>query len=160
MTAKIVEASIAHARVISVLHGACFEETWSEKSISEVLSMAGTTGLLIGADLETPQGFILFRVASDEAEIISIGVIPAARKNGLAKMLLRASIRGAVIRDAVKMFFEVAVDNVAARAFYETAGFEVIGKRSGYYDRPSKRVDAIIYSLNISKSKNLGLTDQ
>ena len=150
MTAKIVEASIVHAGVISVLHGACFEEIWNEKSISEVLNMAGMTGLLIGDSVEAPQGFILFRTAADEAEIISIGVIPAVRKNGLAKMLLRASIKGAARMGAAKISFEVAVDNIAARAFYKMAGFKIIGKRPGYYNRSSEKLDAIIYSLDIS----------
>jgi ribosomal-protein-alanine N-acetyltransferase len=154
MTANIIEASIIHARVISILHGACFEEGWNEKSISEVLNMAGTTGFIVGADAETPQGFILFRVAAGEAEIISIGVIPAARKNGLAKILLRASIEGAAMRDAAKMFLEVATNNTAARALYETAKFKIIGKRPGYYDRASEKLDAIIYSLNILDKKN------
>ena len=160
MTAKIVDVSIVHTRVISFLHGACFEETWNEKSISEILNMAGTTGFLVGADVETPQGFILFRVAADEAEIISIGVIPAVRKNGLAKMLLRASIKDAARKGAAKFFFEVAVDNIAARAFYKTAGFEIIGKRPRYYNRSSGRLDAIIYSLDISDKYNSALTDQ
>jgi len=154
MTARIIEVSIVHARVISVLHGACFEEAWNEKSICEVLNMAGTTGFIAGADVETPQGFILFRVAADEAEIISIGVIPAARKNGLAKILLRASIKGAAMRGAAKMFLEVATDNTAARALYETARFRIIGKRPGYYDRASGKLDAIVYSLNILDKKN------
>jgi len=149
MTAKIVEAGIVHAPVISLLHGACFKETWNEKSISEILNMAGTTGLLIGADVETPQGFILFRVAAHEAEIISIGVIPTARKKGLAQLLLQASIDAAGKRDAVKMFLEVAADNTAARTFYEKAGFEITGKRPGYYGRASGRLDAIIYAVNI-----------
>jgi ribosomal-protein-alanine N-acetyltransferase len=150
MTVKIVEASIVHAGVISVLHRACFEETWNEKSISKILNMAGTTGLLISADVETPQGFILFRVAADEAEIISIGVIPAACKNGLAGILLQASIEAAGKRDATKMFLEVAADNTAARTFYEKAGFKIAGKRPGYYVRASGKLHAIIYSLNIT----------
>ena len=150
MTAKVVEASIVHAGVISVLHGACFEEAWNEKSISEVLNMAGTTGLLVGAEMEKPLGFILFRVAADEAEVLSIGVIPAARKNGLASILLQASIKVAAKRGVAKMFFEVAADNTAARAFYESVGFEIIGKRPGYYNRSSEKLDAIIYSLDIS----------
>ena len=150
MTAKITEASIVHVGVISVLHGACFEEVWNEKSISEVLNMAGTTGLLVGAEMETPQGFILFRVAADEAEVLSIGVIPAARKNGLASILLQASIKVAAKRGVAKMFFEVAVDNSAARALYESVGFKIIGKRPGYYNRSSEKLDAIIYNLHIS----------
>ena len=51
--------------------------------------------------------------------------------------------------DVVKIFFEVAEDNKTAMAFYETFGFQIIGKRLGYYKRSSKKLDAIVYSLNI-----------
>ena len=149
MTSEIVEASIVHGGIISVLHGACFEETWNEKAITEILNMPGIIGLLVGIKEEIPQGFILMRVAADEAEIISIGVIPAARKKGLASILLLESIKRAAMSDVVKIIFEVAEDNKAAIAFYETFGFQVIGKRPGYYKRSSKKLDAIVYSLNI-----------
>ena len=149
MTVKIVEASIIHAGIISVLHGACFEEIWNEKTISEMLNMPGILGFLIGTEDKIPQGFIMIRVAADEAEIISIGVIPAARKKGLASLLLLKSLKSAAISNVAKIFFEVAEDNKAAIAFYETFGSQIIGKRSGYYKRPSKKVDAIVYSLNL-----------
>ena len=83
---KDIEASIVHGGIISVLHGACFERDWNEKAITEILNMSGMIGLLVGIEEGTPQGFILMRVAADEAEIISIGVIPAARKKGLASI--------------------------------------------------------------------------
>jgi ribosomal-protein-alanine N-acetyltransferase len=150
MTAKIIEASICHAEVIAVLHKACFREIWNERSIAEILKMAGAIGLLIGANKKRPQGFILLRVAADEAEIISIGVVPEARKKGLASTLLLESIKRAVMSNAIKMLFEVAEDNNAARAFYEKFGFQIIGRRPGYYRRSSKNLDALIYSLNIS----------
>jgi [ribosomal protein S18]-alanine N-acetyltransferase len=149
MTLKIVEASIVHAGIISVLHGACFEEIWNEKSISEMLNMPGMIGFLIETEEKIPQGFIMMRVAADEAEIISIGVIPAARKKGLASILLLKSIKRAAISNVAKIFFEVAEDNKAAIAFYKTFGSQIIGKRLGYYKRSSKKIDAIIYSLNI-----------
>ena len=150
MTAKIIEASICHAEVIAVLHKACFREIWNERSIAEILKMAGAIGLLIGANKRGPQGFILLRVAAEEAEIISIGVAPEARKNGLASILLLESIKRAVMSNAIKMLFEVAEDNNAARAFYEKFGFQIIGRRPGYYRRSLKKQDALIYSLNIS----------
>jgi len=111
--------------------------------------MPGMIGLLVGIEEGTPQGFIFMRVAADEAEIISIGVIPAARKKGLASILLLESIKRAAMSDVVKIFFEVAEDNKTAMAFYETFGFQIIGKRLGYYKRSSKKLDAIVYSLNI-----------
>jgi ribosomal-protein-alanine N-acetyltransferase len=150
MMENIVEVSKFHAGIISVMHEACFEETWNEKSVSKILNMAGTIGLITGAEKERPQAFILLRVAADEAEIISIGVIPTARKKGLASTLLLEAIKRAAIRNAKKMFFEVAHDNTGARALYEKFEFQIVGKRPKYYTRLLKKVDAVIYKLNIS----------
>jgi len=42
------------------------------------------------------------------------------------------------------MVLEVAVDNAAAIALYEAAGFTVKGRRRRYYRRTDGNVDAII----------------
>jgi ribosomal-protein-alanine N-acetyltransferase len=112
--------------------------------------MVGTVGFLISTEEDRPEGFILLRVTADEAEIISIGVVPAARKKGLASRLLKKSIESASLRNAKKLFIEVAEDNKIAIAFYKTFGFRSIGKRPRYYERSSKNLDAILFSLNIS----------
>lgn len=148
--ANIVKASMIHTEIISSLHSACFKEFWNEKSISEILNMAGVIGFIISTGNEKPEGFILLRAMADEAEIISIGVIPTARKKGLASALLKKSIESAAVRDATKIFIEVAENNKAAIAFYETFGFKIVGKRPGYYKRSIKKEDAIIYSFNIT----------
>ena len=151
MTVKVVEANLCHAGIIAVLHKDCFEETWNEESICEILKMAGAIGFLIWAKNTRPQGFILLRVAADEAEIISIGIVPEARQKGLAGILLQEAIKRVLVSNATKMLFEVAENNVAARAFYEKFGFQVVGRRSGYYRQSSKKLDAIIYSLKLSE---------
>ena len=48
-------------------------------------------------------------------------------------------MRGRAAR--VVVFLEVRVDNPAARALYDSEGFEQIGLRRGYYD--GGRVDAV-----------------
>ena len=90
------------------------------------------------------------RIAADEAEIISIGIVPESRQKGFASILLQKAIKLVVMSNVIKMLFEVAEDNIAARALYEKFGFQIVGRRSGYYRHSSKKLDAIIYSLNIS----------
>ena len=152
MTVKVVDANFYHAGVIAVLHRVCFEDAWNEESIGEILNMAGAIGLLVWAKKTRPQGFILLRVAADEAEIISIGVIPEARQKGLASILIKEAIKRVLMSNATKMLFEVAENNVAARAFYEKFGFKIVGRRSGYYRQSSKKnLDALVYSLKLSE---------
>lgn len=141
---------MAHAAVLSALHGECFEEAWDEKAMGDILAMPGTTGLIVGTDDETPEGFIVYRIAADEAEIITIGVLPDARRGGLAKILLTNALERGTNLGVRKMFLEVAEDNFPAKSFYEKSGFKQAGIRAGYYARPQGRIDALVYSFEIT----------
>ncbi|HET6876527.1 MAG TPA: ribosomal protein S18-alanine N-acetyltransferase [Jatrophihabitans sp.] len=87
-------------------------------------------------------GWAGVRVVADEAEILTVGVIPAARRRGVARRLLAELLAAARQRGAADAYLEVRVDNVAARALYADEGFAEIGVRRGYYDRG--RVDAVV----------------
>lgn len=81
-------------------------------------------------------------VLAPEAEILTVGVVPTARRQGIGRALLAALIDEAVRRGATEIFLEVRVDNIGARAMYERDGFVEVGIRRGYYD--AGRVDAVV----------------
>jgi ribosomal-protein-alanine N-acetyltransferase len=79
-----------------------------------------------------PAGFCAWRqTASDEAELLNLGVDPAARRRGVAAALLEA-LRGAARGE---IFLEVAEPNHAAIALYRKLGWIVVAIRKGYYAR-------------------------
>jgi ribosomal-protein-alanine N-acetyltransferase len=80
-------------------------------------------------------------IAADQAEILTVGVVPSAQRRGLARQMLAALSAEAVRRGARELFLEVRVDNTPAIALYESEGFTRIGRRRGYYD--NGRVDAL-----------------
>ena len=84
-------------------------------------------------------------VVSGAAEILTVGVVPAARRGGLGRALLHALLDEARRRGATEAFLEVRVDNAAAIALYEAEGFARLGVRRGYYD--AGRVDALTMRL-------------
>ena len=67
---------------LSRLHRSCFEEAWSRSDLAHLLAMPGGFGLiartyeggLVRFDAMRGVGFALCRVASDESELLSIGV--------------------------------------------------------------------------------------
>lgn len=126
------------AGLIETLQNACFpEDPWEAALIARLLALPGTFALVVdGADQE-PCGFALVRVAADEAEILAIGVLPAARRRGLGRILVDALAHAAGTRGADRVFLEVAEDNSAARALYLAEGFEAVGRRPAYYRRPT-----------------------
>ena len=93
-------------------------------------------------------------VAADTAEITTIGIVPPAQRQGLGRRLLDELTRLAAARGARELFLEVRVDNTAARAMYDAAGFAVVGRRRGYYDRG--RVDAVVMRRDIGNDSGPG----
>ena len=90
-------------------------------------------------------GFIVYRTVADEAEIITIGVNPEMRRNGIASAMI-GIIENDIKRQGVKkIFLEVAANNEAAQKLYENTGFKVVGTRPKYYDG----IDAILMSKEL-----------
>jgi ribosomal-protein-alanine N-acetyltransferase len=87
-------------------------------------------------------GWAGVRVVADSAEILTVGVIPTARRQGIAMRLLAMLLDEARRRGATEAFLEVRVDNSGAQRLYERARFARVGLRRGYYE--AGRVDAVI----------------
>ncbi len=80
-------------------------------------------------------------VIGETAEILTVGVVPGARRGGIARLMAAGLLAEAMRRGAVEAFLEVRVDNVPARALYTSEGFADVGVRRGYYD--AGRVDGV-----------------
>jgi ribosomal-protein-alanine N-acetyltransferase len=94
---------------------------------------------------EGPAGELLgwagLLVVADTAEIMTVGVVPSARRGGLGRAMLDTLLTEAARRGAREVFLEVRADNDPARALYRGAGFDEVGLRRGYY--AGGTVDAI-----------------
>jgi [ribosomal protein S18]-alanine N-acetyltransferase len=86
---------------------------------------------------------------SGAAEVLTVGVVPAARRTGVARALLADLLAEATRRDALEVFLEVRVDNAAALALYASEGFAEVGRRRGYYD--AGRVDAVVMRKELAR---------
>jgi ribosomal-protein-alanine N-acetyltransferase len=119
-------AGARDARRLAALHAASFHRGWSDGEFETLLIDRNIVAdrATVGSNLV---GFILSRVAADEAEILSVAVATARRGKGLARRLLDLNLR----RRAV--FLEVDEGNLPARKLYRRAGFREVGRREGYY---------------------------
>jgi ribosomal-protein-alanine N-acetyltransferase len=126
-----LEAAIAaDAAALAALHAAAFPpaEAWGPDAIALMLGLPGGFGIW-----SPGQGFVLARAAGGEAEILTLAVLPAARRQGVGAALLAAALAGAAVRGAAAMFLEVAAGNVAALGLYRRLGFAEVGRRRRYY---------------------------
>lgn len=141
---------------IAALHARCFpHEAWSRHSFEQLLASPGVCGWLLESsgerqdDNATPEGFILLRIAADEAEILTFCVAPEQRQAGLGSRLLATALPRVRLFGAHRVLLEVARDNAAALALYQRFGFAEVGRRPNYYTRKGERVDALLLAHDL-----------
>lgn len=127
---------------LAALHALCFTEAprpWSASEFHDLIAHPSTV-LACRAD-----GFALGRLAGPEAELLTLAVHPAARRQGTARALLATFEAKARRRGAVEAFLEVAEINTAALALYTGAGYTARGLRQGYFPHASgPPLDALV----------------
>lgn len=123
---------------MAALYAAAFPTSrgWAADEIAALMANPGF-------GVSTATGFALGRAVAGEAELITIAVSPSARRAGTGRALLAQFEAEARTRGAQTAFLDVAADNRAALALYQSAGWHETGRRKGYYARPDGAVDAL-----------------
>ncbi len=124
-------------------HAACFANArpWTKAEFAALLALSGA--ILI----TKPQGFALAQRVLEQAEILTIAVLPEARLGGIGRTMLR-ELEAALIQQNTRIIFlEVSTVNLAAQALYYASGYLETGRRSGYYSsKGSTAQDALVLS--------------
>ena len=129
---------------VAAIHGACFEDSWSGDMIRRVLGTAGAFGLVARPGGAAPiAAFALGRIVVDECELLSLGVAPLQRRQGLGAALLDAALARSAAMRVRRFFLEVGEFNSAARRLYESRGLRIVGRREDYYTLAGGAMDAL-----------------
>ena len=126
---------------LAALHQKVFKtpRAWSAKEFTDLLSSPGTHLI------EQQHGFALFRQAGPEVELLTVAVAPDMQRKGIGRHLLKTLLQEAGRLGAEEVILEVADNNAAARALYQTEGFVEAGYRKNYYETPiGQRISAIV----------------
>jgi ribosomal-protein-alanine N-acetyltransferase len=146
---KLTAATAADAPAMASAHAQAFDKPWDEADFEDLLQSTGVFGFVVRA--EDPAGVLICRTIAGEAEILTVGVAPWARRRGVGAALMTAAIGVARETGAQAMFLEVDVANDGAVGLYERLGFERAGLRRAYYDRgASGRADALVMRLDLT----------
>ena len=94
-------------------------------------------------------GYHFFRLIGDEMQILKIAVSPLWRSCKIASQILEKSIALALKKGALSAFLEVRPSNTSALLLYRKMGFQIIGKRPGYY--PETGEHALILMKNLKE---------
>jgi [ribosomal protein S18]-alanine N-acetyltransferase len=118
---------------------------WSHESYAALNEQAYL--VWVGEVSGTLAGFLVARVASDEAEILNFAVDPGHRRAGVATALFQQAVAEFRRHNATRIFAEVRESNKTAIAFYQVHGFVRTGLRPGYYQHSAEAAVLLISKL-------------
>ena len=79
-------------------------------------------------------GFYIGWLVHGELQVLTVAVLPKARRLGVASAILSRVLFDATSEGATSAFLELRASNDAARALYTRFGFAVTGERTNYYN--------------------------
>jgi len=107
-------------------------------------------------------GYGGFWCSAREAHISTIAVHPRLRRKGIGQLVLMAMIEKARTIGADHITLEVRASNTVAQSLYRKYGFQVVGRRKGYYSDDNE--DAVVmaaqdidrppYSIHLQELRN------
>jgi ribosomal-protein-alanine N-acetyltransferase len=148
--AAIEPATLRDVPELARIHGASFHRGWGEGEFETMLTARNTLVHRLRMGRKTI-GFAVSRMATDEAEILSIAVAASHRGRGLSRDLLLTHLGHLAGRGVRTVFLEVEENNQPARRLYERAGFAVTGRRERYYRQASgEQLNALLMRRDLS----------
>ncbi len=148
LTLAVAAAPATAGALLAALHEPAFDDPWDAAAMTSLLASPGVAALTAHEDA-TPIGFVMLRAIAGEAEILTLAVLPGARRRGVGAALMRQAVETAKAAGARRLFLEAAEDNAAALALYASLGFQAVGRRAGYYRRPGRSVAALILARDV-----------
>jgi len=140
--AAIREMTAGDIPSVMEIERSSFITPWTEGMFRSQLGFADHAINLVLVEDGAVAGYAAAWIAYDELHLLSIAVVPAARRRGVGSEILRALIERGSARGVVRAILEVREGNAAARAFYRRHGFVDIGTRRRYYSDTDE--DAIV----------------
>lgn len=132
------------AEGLSFIQNQCFEKKWSAQDFLSLLLLK-TTVCFVAKDGEKMVGYLLISFIFEEAEILSLAVLPAYQRKSLAANLLQTAGAFLKEKDVKRFFLEVREKNHPALNLYQKEGFIQKSCRPSYYqNQKGQSEDALV----------------
>ena len=125
------------AEAIAGIESEAFSMPWSVNAFTDAIKSKNYIYLTAFNDNEIV-GYAGCTVVGDEGDITNIAVDKNYSKRGIGEMLIRRLIEEADDCGIGQIFLEVRASNIAAQALYTKVGFEMIGTRRNFYQKPTE----------------------
>lgn len=148
--AAIEPATPRDAYRLAQLHALSFHRGWGESEFDQLLRSREVLAHRLRLGRAT-DGFIISRIAADEAEILSVAIAPNRRGRGLSRGLLTTHLGHLAGLGVAKVFLEVEENNQPAVRLYQRTGFRTVGRRDRYYrEADGQELNALVMQRDLS----------
>lgn len=127
---------------VAAIERSVYEFPWSAGIFRDCL-LAGYVSVVLEQS-GTVIGYSIMSVAAGEAHLLNLALVETTRRRGYGRMLLEHQMDLARGAGAGSMYLEVRPSNGPALSLYQQAGFEVLGRRKGYYRARFGTEDAVV----------------
>lgn len=138
---RIVKMQSEHVASVAEMERQCFSDPWSEKSVASELDNPLSLWLIAEAD-GVVAGYVGSQTVLDSADMMNLAVSQDFRRQGIGEQLVNSLTEALAEKGVKTLLLEVRISNEPAKQLYQKLGFEIVGKRPRYYEKP--REDALI----------------
>lgn len=138
---RIVKMQPEHVAAVAEMERQCFSDPWSEKSVASELDNPLSLWLIAEAD-GVVAGYVGSQTVLDRADMMNLAVSQDFRRQGIGEQLVNSLTEALAEKGVKTLLLEVRISNEPAKQLYQKLGFEIVGKRPRYYEKP--REDALI----------------
>ncbi len=122
------------ADILTKIHAECFPRYWNRQVFTDFFSVKDTLAILVEEENQ-PIAMMVYRVTFEQADVLTVAVLPVWRRRGIARKLVEGMIEKCQQLGVKKIFLEVEVGNDSAIKLYENMGFTHISRRKLYYQQ-------------------------
>ena len=107
---------------------------WSAGQYREEISAPTRLFVVALDDASSVIGYAgVFAPGGAEADVLTVGVVPMHRGQGIARELMARITKWAIEEGSIAMMLEVKTDNVEAISLYESLGYTKLNIRKDYF---------------------------
>ncbi len=147
MSLEIKKMTSAHIEEIAMLEKECFSSPWSEDGLKTELDNKFAR-FFVAFSGDKIAGYIGSHNVLGEVYITNVAVFPEFRRNGVGKTLVDFLIDEMKAENANFVTLEVRKSNMNAISLYEKCGFQNVGERKKFYEKPVEDAILMTYFIN------------
>ena len=134
---EIIKLASEHSAAIAALEEICFSTPWSENAILHEVTNP-ISYWLVAVENGQVLGYVGSQYGYGEADMMNLAVVPDFRNRGIGQQLVTELISHLADLDVKSLTLEVRQSNAPAISLYEKMGFQQVGLRPNYYQKPKE----------------------